>query len=832
MIPFDRDGNSVGLVGAGITVGLCERGIDAFVVTTRMLDSPSDTAQRKALTASGSRLVEAEGQTSLEKTMWLLDYFEREPVDAVLYISDPQDVVPRLCEIVGLANAQLFMNAAYEHRTGRLDAIIQTVEPEQIARSPRGDISVFIPSGIVRDRAIIEASPESRAEYKTSEDAVILATFGRLSKLAQRGFLEAVTAILVAEPKAVWMLAGAGNADEAGAIHAALKAAALENRIIDLGHRSSEIPALLKMSDVYLDPFPFPGAQSTGEAMFAGLPVVAMRRANDEDLDPTQTGPTTAAGEAMIGDAAPFAPTGDIAAYVTLARKYIADVTERRRVGAALRARADAELTWSGMIDRYRDAVLQAIERRKPVRAGELCAVIVVPSEISLERAIARIKRDRGDYAASNVVIVVNGDRRDLELRAKRYDCTIVRLEKSVDWASAVRAGIDASGTTFAAILDGSALPDDNWAAEGLAAARRAGFGDVPGGFVVATQDARAVDTALAPRAKREPSSRPSPSTVADADALLHVQDRYESQDEFAPAEIGELVAHSDSRFRALGHRIDFESKASKAFTAALEFAALDDAAADDVLGFLTGAASARQPAAYVEAMKLRARRSLDRGLYDDALRALGMAMQVGMTAGQMGVRRWHALLHVANDPDIDRLLEAIAEKISPPRTYPSPSPGARRRFAIVVSADLAANSLALVASRLAIGLRALGHDVAYVSTEFYKSPPNMPTTISVAAAGGETIFSEGASFVDRVNDLLERFSRRVADAVLYFVDPSDTIARTLESIRLANAQVLVTAGFDQRSGRIDTFIHTVQSSQIESALHPDRSVFIPTGIA
>jgi glycosyltransferase involved in cell wall biosynthesis len=834
LIPFDRDGNSVGLVSSGITVGLCERGIDAFVVTTRMLDSPSDTLQRKALEAAGSRLIEAEGQSSLEKTMWLLDYFEREPVDAVLYISDPQDVVPRLCEIIGLANAQIFMNAAYEHRTGRLDAVIETVEPEQVARSLRPDIATFIPTGIVRDRAIIDAAPANRAEYKAAEDAVILTTFGRLSKLAQRGFLEAVTTILQTEPKAVWMLAGAGNTEEAGAIHAALKAAGVEDRIIDLGARAGEIPALLKMSDVYLDPFPFPGAQSTGEAMFASLPVVSMQRASDEDLDPTQTGPTTAAGEAMIGDAAPMAPTGDVAAYVALARRYISDVAERKRAGAALRERADAQLTWSGMIDGYRDAIERAIEQRTPLRDGELSAIFIVPSELAFERVIARITGDRGLYAASRIVVVINGPHPDLELRAKRYGdrLDIVRLASESDWAAAARAGIEASQSELCVVLDGSNLPFENWTAEGVAQARRCGYGHVPGGVVVARANPASVDEALRSHKPISKTIEAPQTPQADAsELLLGIQDRHEALKSFSDSEIAQFSAHADSRIRALGKRIDFENKSSKAFQAALDLAVADETMADDLIGFLSGAASARHPAAYVAAMKLRARRSFASGNFEDALKAIGTAMHVGMSAGQMGVKRWHSLLHVANDPEFDELLEAIAAKVSPPRVYPARSQP-RRRFAVVVSVDLAANSLSLVASRLAIGFRALGHDVVYVSTEFYKSPPNMPTAVSVEAAGGEVIRAEGQTFIERTNDLLDRFSRKPADAVLYVVDPSDPIARVLEIIGLASAQALMTAGFDQRSGRIDTFIHTVQAAQLETALHPERSVFIPTGIA
>ncbi len=834
VIPFDRDGNSVGIVTAGITVGLCERGVDAFIVSTRMLNSPPDTVQRKNLDAAGSRIVEAEGASALERTLWLLDYFEREPVDAVIYFSDPQDVVPRLCEIIGLANVQIFVNAAYEHFSGRLDAIIHTIEPQQIESAVRPDIGLFIPTGIARDRVIAEAAPARRSDFGVPDDAIVLTTFARLSKLTQRGFLDAVAMILREEPKAIWLVAGAGSAEEFGTIRDTLTASRVEDRVNFLGTRSAEIPSLLRMTDIYLDPFPFPGAQSTGEAMFAGLPVVSMLRARDADLDSTGSGVTTAAGEAMIGDAAPMAPADDIEGYAALAIRYIRDSEERRRVGMALKARAERELSVDVMIDRYRDAIERAIGERAPVRDGELAVVIVVPSPLVLERVVARINSDRGLYAPNRILIVINGDHPDLETRARRYGdrVVVVRLPEEVARVDAIRAGIQTAGAPLCAILDDTALPIENWAAEGVAAARARGYGRVRGGVVLATDRAATIEEALAALAPMASPSVPVPaSPPASEEFLLGLRDRYEAHAYFNDGEVAALCEHSDSRVRTLGHRVVFEKEAGPAFKAAVELASIDDAMAEDLIGYLTGALSARQPEAYVGAMKLRARRAFARGDLEETLKAIANAIAAGMTAAQMGVKRWHPLFHVANDPDFDELFAEVAAKVSPPRVYP-PRDASVRRFAIVVSVDLAANSLSLTASRAAVGLRALGHEICYVSTEFYKSPKDMPTAISVQAVGAEVIFAEGETLLDRVQDLLERFSRKPVDAAMYFVDPADPIARILEIVGLSNAQALVTAGFDQRSGRIDTYVHTVQPAQVETAMHPERSVYIPTGIA
>ncbi|MBV8424172.1 MAG: glycosyltransferase family 4 protein, partial [Candidatus Eremiobacteraeota bacterium] len=718
LIPFDREGNSVGLAAAGFAAALCKRGFDAFVVSTRMVDSAPETEQRRWLHVAGSRFIEAGGQTTLERIAWLLDFFERDPVHAAVYMSDPQDPLPRLCEIIGLANVQLFINMAYEHRTGRLDALVQTVEPQQVERSLRPDVAVFVPSAVARDREIVAAMPASRAELGIPADAVILATFGRLSKLAQRGFLEAVTTILRDEPSAIWMIAGAGVKAELDAITGAIDGAGVRERVVILGERGSEIPALLKMSDVYLDPFPFPGAMSTGEAMFASLPVVAMRRARDVDLDPTQTGPTTAAGEAIIGDAAPMVAPNDIAAYVSLARRYVTDVAERKRVGRALRERADRELTWNGMMDRYRDVILEAISQRAPAGEDELSAVVVVPSPLALERVVARIENDDGRYAAKRIAIVINGPDADLDVRAQRYGerVQIIRLAQHVESLDAARAGIAAAGTPLCAVLDGSALPVRNWAAEGVAGARRRGYGLISGGVVVATARSEDVEEGLAALSASRTTTATQRERPVPAEGILALQDRYAAHDEFSSTEIDELCASSDGRLRALGERITFEELVEPAFDAALRLAELDDSLTHNLIAFLSGAVKARHPQAYMAAMKLRARRALSEGDLETALHAAGDGIRAAMGAAQLGIKRWHRLLHAASDPEWDALFDAAAAKLSAPRTYPAAS-AARSRFAIVVSVDYPVNSLSLVASRLAIGLRELGHDVCYVST-------------------------------------------------------------------------------------------------------------------
>ncbi len=112
-----------------------------------------------------------------------------------------------------------------------------------------------------------------------------------------------------------------------------------DERVRYLGKRQEDGPRLLKTVDVYCDTYPWPGGQSLLDAMYAGLPIVAMKAASDSDLDPNRCGPTSAYAEVMLSGVVELAGAGNVDDYVRIALAYSADADLRAEAGRCERAR-------------------------------------------------------------------------------------------------------------------------------------------------------------------------------------------------------------------------------------------------------------------------------------------------------------------------------------------------------------------------------------------------------------------------------------------------------------------------------------------------------------
>ncbi|MBV8424171.1 MAG: glycosyltransferase family 4 protein, partial [Candidatus Eremiobacteraeota bacterium] len=288
------------------------------------------------------------------------------PVDAVVYLVDPADPIARLLEIIGLANAQALVTAGFDQGSGRIDAFVHTVHPRQVETAKHPERSVFVHTGIARDREILAARPAPRSEVELGSDDVVLVTVGRLNKTVQRDFLGAVLHALQRNKKLKWLVLGPRDEQALATLDRAGRAAGVNSQIQLRGAIHERLASYLLTADVYCDTFPFPGGQSLGEAMFAGLPVVAMQRAIDTNLDPTGAGPTSATAEVLLGDAVELVPRGDVAAYTERILAYAADPELRKRDGERLRERARALLTWERVVRDF-DAVLGSIVDRSVV---------------------------------------------------------------------------------------------------------------------------------------------------------------------------------------------------------------------------------------------------------------------------------------------------------------------------------------------------------------------------------------------------------------------------------------------------------------------------------
>jgi hypothetical protein len=127
----------------------------------------------------------------------------------------------------------------------------------------------------------VDCAPADRAAFGLRpEQTVYLAIGWRLAGEIDAGFARACVRILDARPNAVLLTAGP-DALDVGALFGPDEAA--KGRIVNLGPRS-DLAAVVRMSDVYLNPRREGGGTSSQTALFCGLPVVTLKHGHVSDV--------------------------------------------------------------------------------------------------------------------------------------------------------------------------------------------------------------------------------------------------------------------------------------------------------------------------------------------------------------------------------------------------------------------------------------------------------------------------------------------------------------------------------------------------------------------
>ena len=201
-------------------------------------------------------------------------------------------------------------------------------------------------------------------------DWVVVMTLARTEKMQDPAYLQALAAILVAHPEAIFLWAGR---EEDPKVVAAFKAAGVLDRTRFIGWVDTRLYA--QVADVFLDTFPFPCGFTLFQAMAAGKPVLIY-----DSPEAAQTGlwnfikPLLEDGEGtaeeraelrtFIGDDADplIAVARSPEDYVTRAGQLIGDVEARARAGAAARrfmARyfSDPRVMGSSLADHFVDLI-------------------------------------------------------------------------------------------------------------------------------------------------------------------------------------------------------------------------------------------------------------------------------------------------------------------------------------------------------------------------------------------------------------------------------------------------------------------------------------------
>lgn len=313
-----------------------DEGFDVQIVSTE-LGSSANTKMAARVAAMGIPFAAAPHGAWDERMRWLIAHFTAHPADMLVYMTSAQDNLAKLAGCVGLAPVQSWDVRALEPQSGKWDLMNHCVSPDQETQTRWPGIARFTGRCHALAEEIAAAVPFARSELGVPGEAILLATFGRVEKANSHPYLNATAQILGASPNAILLFAGPDSQNVYPAMQQFYAARGVDDRVRYLGRRQQDGPRLLKTVDVYCETYPWPGGQSLLDAMEAQLPIVAMKRAPDTDLDPTGTGATSSIAEEYLGDVVQLAPAGDVEAYVRIALQYIRDPQLRAAHGALLR---------------------------------------------------------------------------------------------------------------------------------------------------------------------------------------------------------------------------------------------------------------------------------------------------------------------------------------------------------------------------------------------------------------------------------------------------------------------------------------------------------------
>jgi len=352
LMPGLLDENSQGSVALPLAEGFRDIGYVVDVVSTEYGDSKESTLLGRFLECGFHVSLAPREGSFRERIDAILELCAQRPAHAALYIATYADTVMKVVSEAGVAPVQLFINTVYEQHCGAFDYVLQTVSPEQETRTYWPGKSKYVGAYVMLGPEIDRARAFDRATLGVGPKALLVATFGRLQKCSMK-YIAAVARVLAAEPRAELLLAGPGTERETRALRSAFERLGMGERIHLLGSRLRDVPALLKTIDVYLDSFPWPGGQSILEAMWAGVPVVAMNAALDAAIDPLGVGPTSSTAK-LLPPGAETASSQE--AYARIALGYLRDEAKRREAGAAMRefvVRTHSTASWIVRVERY-----------------------------------------------------------------------------------------------------------------------------------------------------------------------------------------------------------------------------------------------------------------------------------------------------------------------------------------------------------------------------------------------------------------------------------------------------------------------------------------------
>ena len=232
----------------------------------------------------------------------------------------------------------------------------------------RGVDSTYMLEGIDISENIA-VTPPQRSQYSIPDQAIVLATASSdLDKTLSDDFCEMLITVLRANPNAIYLAVGEG---ELTAQKRKFESAGVGKRIGYTGKRR-DLPAFLRIADIYLAEFPAASAQGVLGAMSVERPVVAIRWGHDAAQSQAAT---------LVGTEYAIT-TRDTKTYIEKVNKLIRDAGARAKAGRAMHDRVEQKFSLANTARQLEQLCDQLLVRKTAFAEAQS----IIPAERQVER--------------------------------------------------------------------------------------------------------------------------------------------------------------------------------------------------------------------------------------------------------------------------------------------------------------------------------------------------------------------------------------------------------------------------------------------------------------
>lgn len=213
-------------------------------------------------------------------------------------------------------------------------------------------------------------------------------------------------------------------------------------------------------------------------------------------------------------------------------------------------------------------------------------------------------------------------------------------------------------------------------------------------------------------------------------------------------------------------------------------------------------------------------------GNFEQAIAHLEQAQVKAAELSSRGTRRSPAAKNYLNDREIDEAYERLASMIQLDRR-PEPR-NTLLRCVIVISGVVDENPVGPFALAVALALRAADFDVRLLNTGFTRAPGS-DTARAYAHEGFLVDDVPSGTYEQRLSFIADYFLKHAPQAAFYLVFPMDGIAKILECLRLAPAQLHNSVLYEPFCGAFD-FVLFNNEVQLKTARKPQIARYVGSG--